>query len=556
MEVFIVKNKKIPAFLFVCLMIVVTLGIAPITSKAQSGLPTHLLTGYWQNFNNGAMCLRISDVPTTYDIIAVAFADATSTPGAVNFTLDSGLSSSLGGYTEAQFISDIATVKGRGQKVIISVGGQNGTVSVADSNAATNFANSVYSLMTKYGFDGVDIDLENGVNPTYMASALRSLSSKAGSDLIITMAPETIYMQSPSSSYFQLALNIQDILTIVNMQYYNSGSMIGYDGNVYSQGTENFLTALATIQLENGLRPDQVGLGLPASPSGAGGGYVSPSVVNAALDCLYDGSNAGTYQPPHTYPTIRGAMTWSINWDASNNYNFANTVKPHLNSLGGGQQQTVITPTFNPAGGSYSSAQSVAISCATNGATIRYTTDGSTPNSGSPVYTGAINVSSTSTIKAYATASGMNASAVASATYTINSSPSQVATPNFSPAGGTYTSAQSVTISCATNGATIRYTTDGSTPNSSSPVYTGAINVSSTSTVKAYATASGMTASAVASATYTINNGGNYPTWAPNYAYKAGDIISYSGKNYRCIQAHTSLVGWEPSNVPALWQEQ
>ena len=43
-------------------------------------------------------------------------------------------------------------------------------------------------------------------------------------------------MQStPSSDYFQLALNIKDILTIVNMQYYNSGSMNGCDGNVYSR---------------------------------------------------------------------------------------------------------------------------------------------------------------------------------------------------------------------------------------------------------------------------------------------------------------------------------
>ena len=50
--------------------------------------------------------------------------------------------------------------------------------------------------MTTYGFDGVDIDLENGVNPTYMAQALRSLSGKVGRNLIITMAPQTIDMQS------------------------------------------------------------------------------------------------------------------------------------------------------------------------------------------------------------------------------------------------------------------------------------------------------------------------------------------------------------------------
>ena len=90
------------------------------------------------------------------------------------------------------------------------------------------------------------------------------------------MAPQTIDMQSPSNEYFKTALNIKDILTVVNMQYYNSGSMNGCDGKVYSQGTVDFLTALACIQLQGGLDPSQVGLGVPASTSGAGSGYVVP----------------------------------------------------------------------------------------------------------------------------------------------------------------------------------------------------------------------------------------------------------------------------------------
>jgi chitinase len=81
------------------------------------------------------------------------------------------------------------------------------------------------------------------------------------------------------------------------------------------------------------LAPAQVGLGLPASPSAATGGYVSPSVVNDALDCLAAKQNCGSFVPPTTWPGIRGVMTWSINWDASNGYNFANTVAPHLTTL-------------------------------------------------------------------------------------------------------------------------------------------------------------------------------------------------------------------------------
>ncbi|MGM9334213.1 chitinase [Streptomyces murinus] len=293
-------------------------------------LPKHAVTGYWQNFNNGAQVQKISDVPAAYDIIAVAFADASTTPGAVTFTLDSA---DLGGYTADQFKADIKAKQAAGKKVIISIGGQNGTISVSDSTSATNFANSVYSLMQTYGFDGVDIDLENGLNATYMTQALRALSAKAGPSLIITMAPQTIDMQSTSASYFQTALNVKDILTVVNTQYYNSGSMLGCDGKVYSQGTVDFLTALACIQLQGGLSPSQIGLGLPASTSAAGSGYVSPSVVNNALDCLTAATNCGSFKPSKTYPDLRGAMTWSTNWDASNGNSWSGTVGAHVHAL-------------------------------------------------------------------------------------------------------------------------------------------------------------------------------------------------------------------------------
>jgi chitinase len=293
-------------------------------------LPRHAVTGYWQNFNNGATVQRISGVSSQYDIIAVAFADAATTPGAVTFNLDSA---GLGGYTVDQFKADIKAKQAAGKKVIVSVGGQNGTVSVSDSTSATNFADSVYSLMRTYGFDGVDIDLENGLNATYMSQALRSLSQKAGSSLVITMAPQTIDMQSTSNSYFQTALNIKDILTVVNMQYYNSGSMLGCDGKVYSQGSVDFLTALACIQLQGGLSPSQVGLGLPASTSAAGSGYVSPTVVNNALDCLTAGTNCGSFKPSKTYPDLRGAMTWSTNWDAAAGSSWSNSVGTHVHGL-------------------------------------------------------------------------------------------------------------------------------------------------------------------------------------------------------------------------------
>lgn len=288
----------------------------------------HTVTGYWQNFNNGATVQKLKDVQDEYDIIAVAFAEATGTPGQVGFTLDPA----VGYSSKDEFKADIKAKHDAGKSVILSVGGERGAVSVNDSASATNFANSITALMDEYGFDGVDIDLENGLNATYMTEALKAIHAKA-SDVVVTMAPQTIDMQSTSNEYFKTALAIKDFLTVVNMQYYNSGSMLGCDGKAYSQGSVDFLTALACIQLEGGLDPSQVGIGVPASPSAASSGYVEPSVVNAALDCLAKGTGCGSFKPDKTYPGIRGAMTWSTNWDASNGSNWSKTVGPHVHGL-------------------------------------------------------------------------------------------------------------------------------------------------------------------------------------------------------------------------------
>ena len=185
---------------------------------------------------------------------------------------------------------------------------------------------------------------------------------------------------------------------------------------------------------------------------------------------------------------------------------------------------TVATPTFTPEAGTYNEAQNVTIATATEDAIIYYTIDGTDPTTASSVYSAAIPVTETTTIKAYAVKDGMTDSEIATAEYVINY---VVENPVFSPEAGSYTEAQNVTITCATDGATIYYTTDGSDPDDSSNEYSTAIPVTTTTTIKAIAMKAGYTASEIITATYEIVDwvfdeltyeligveGSNYSTW-------------------------------------------
>jgi uncharacterized repeat protein (TIGR03803 family) len=172
----------------------------------------------------------------------------------------------------------------------------------------------------------------------------------------------------------------------------------------------------------------------------------------------------------------------------------------------------VETPKFSPAAGTYTSTQSVTISDGTTGATIYYTTGGSTPSTSSTKYSGAISVAATETLKAIAAAAGDANSVVSTAAYIITP---PAATPVITPAAGTYTTPKTITIADASSGVSIYYATDGSTPTSSSTKYTAPFKIAVSATVKAVASGGNYSESAVASSTYTIKTPAATPLISP-----------------------------------------
>ena len=153
-------------------------------------------------------------------------------------------------------------------------------------------------------------------------------------------------------------------------------------------------------------------------------------------------------------------------------------------------------PVFSVPAGEVNAGTSVTVTTATEGAKIYYTTDGSAPTSSSKEYTGVIEIKETVTIKAIAVKKGMVDSDVATVAYSIRGT---VAAPKFTIESGKVKAGDEVGITCATEGSKIYYTTDGSTPTSSSNEYAGAIKITETVTIKAIAVKEGLNDSEVVS---------------------------------------------------------
>ncbi|MBO6190369.1 MAG: endonuclease [Alloprevotella sp.] len=221
------------------------------------------------------------------------------------------------------------------------------------------------------------------------------------------------------------------------------------------------------------------------------------------------------------------------------------------------EEATPADPTFGVAAGTYTPTQTFSLACATVGANIYYTTDGSTPSSSNgTLYGTSFTLPSvgTYTVKAIAVSSGgTKYSSVVSRTYTIEEA--TPADPTFSPAAGTYTAAQSITISCATSGATIHYTTDGTEPTASSPTYSSAIslNTNGTYTIKTIAVSAGGTkTSGVATATYTINI--PTPPAAPRFSLASGEYSTPQSIQVVAEEGCTITYYWgtNSSNEPSV----
>ncbi|GHH16401.1 chitinase [Streptomyces lanatus] len=345
--------------------------VTATTTASPTGpvdLPAHALVGYLHaSFANGSGYTRMADVPDSWDVIDLAFGEPTSvTSGDIRFDR-CPVTECPNVESDADFKAAIKAKQAAGKKVLISIGGQNGQVQLTTTAARDTFVSSVSKIIDEYGLDGLDIDFEghslslnaddtdfkNPKTPVIvnLISALKTLKAKYGDDFVLTMAPETFFVQlgyqyygtgqwggqdPRAGAYLPVIHALRDDLTLLHVQDYNSGPIMGLDNQYHSMGGADFHIAMTDMLLTGfpvagnasnvfpPLRPDQIAIGMPASTN-AGNGHVPPAEVTKTLDCLTKKTNCGSYATHGTWPALRGLMTWSINWDRYSNWEFQRT---------------------------------------------------------------------------------------------------------------------------------------------------------------------------------------------------------------------------------------
>ncbi|MEY5049884.1 MAG: hypothetical protein RLZZ175_3243 [Bacteroidota bacterium] len=337
------------------------------TSFAQ--IPKPACVGYWQNWSNN---LKLTAINDNYNVIQLAFGTTVGTSlSNITFTLPSN-------YNKTTFMADIDVLHTKGKVVILSLGGANDPIRLDNTTARDEFVTSVNKILSDYSYkiDGIDIDFESsslafGATWTMTApsvaqqnlidatkSIMANYKTQTGKKLLLTMAPESIYLMGALSSYQVANSNggamlpiiqaLSNELDLIHVQYYNAGGAGGgtyaIDKKIYYDNSDpDYITAMTESIIKgftllsnkgvyNGLPASKVAIGLPSNrcDAGTGSGYNTPADVCSAVKYLQGKITkpAGwTYTVTQAYPDLAGMMAWSINEDLANcdgAYSYAN----------------------------------------------------------------------------------------------------------------------------------------------------------------------------------------------------------------------------------------
>ncbi|MGH9469990.1 MAG: glycosyl hydrolase family 18 protein [Terriglobia bacterium] len=326
---------------------------SPIAENHHS---RHQLIGYWVGYNRS---FPLRDVSPQWDVVIVAFAPpAKGSTSVMEFHTP-------GGYTKAQFKSDIDYLQQHGKEVLISLGGGGRVVALNTAKDLADFTRSVGSIVKDYGFNGIDLDFETPsiiLNPgdsdfrhpttpavVNLIGAVHQLRRRFGPRFMLAEVPEgpqvpagLVSYAGQFGSFLPVIYGTRKILSFVDVQDYNTPPLEGLDGNYYMPDTADYYVSMTEPLLHGfavGGNQNSIFPALPAYKVAVGflAGRSPLPAITKAVRYLVDGTTlaGGEYvlQRRGGYPDFDGAMLWTIQADRRENYDFSNTVGPLLHRL-------------------------------------------------------------------------------------------------------------------------------------------------------------------------------------------------------------------------------
>ncbi|WP_063344335.1 immunoglobulin-like domain-containing protein [Vibrio jasicida] len=308
-------------------------GLANVASANEMVNPDGgVVVGYWHNWCDGAgykggnaPCVTLDEIDPMYNVVNVSFMKVFNTnEGRIpTFKLDPNI-----GLSEQQFIDQIGALNQQGRAVLIALGGADAHVELKTGDEQA-FAQEIIRLTDKFGFDGLDIDLEQSAvtasdNQTVIPAALRLVKEhyqQQGKNFLITMAPEFPYL-TEGGKYVPYITGLEGYYDWINPQFYNQGGDgiwvegVGWIAQNNDALKQEFIYYISD-SLSNGTRGfhkiphDKLVFGIPSNIDAAATGFVQdPQDLYDAFDQLKAQGQA-----------LRGVMTWSVNWDMGTDKN-------------------------------------------------------------------------------------------------------------------------------------------------------------------------------------------------------------------------------------------
>lgn len=324
----------------------------------------HALIGYWEGYSSIKHPTPIRDISPQWDIVIATFAaPVKGSTSLLHFAAPAALG-------DTQFKAGVAYLQSHGKKVLISLGGGGQVVTLNTEQDLHNFVSSVTQIVEKYGFDGVDLDIETPsliLNPgdadfrhpttpsiVNLITAMHQLRKHFGPKFMITEVPEGPQTQAGMQTYagqfgsfLPVIYGTRKILSFVDVQHYNTPPLEGLDGDYYFAGTADYNVALAEMMVRGfpvagnkkaffpPLPAEKVAAGFAVSPGIRG--YTSRQGIEDSLRSIilgkpYAGARYRLRQASG-YPKFLGAMFWAINADRRANYKMSNAIGPLLHGM-------------------------------------------------------------------------------------------------------------------------------------------------------------------------------------------------------------------------------